>query len=187
LVILSGPSGVGKDTVIDAWRARNPRVQRVVAFTTRPPRDGEAEGVDYHFTTMPEFERMVGRGEFLEHKLVHGNYYATPIAGMEKLLDEGKVAVLKIDVQGALAAMSLRPDAMTVMLVPPSWEELERRIRRRGTEDEEDIQRRLQNAREEVARSDRYQHHIVNDGGERTGDILESFVADKEHNESWLT
>lgn len=176
LVILSGPSGVGKDTVIDAWHARNPLVRRVVAYTTRLPREGELEGLDYHFVSVREFESMVRDGAFLEHKQVHGNYYATPIQGMEKLLDEGKIAILKIDVQGALVAMPLRPDAITVMLVPPSWEELERRIRKRGTEDEEDIQRRLANAQAELALADRYQHQIVNDGVERTVDILESLV-----------
>ena len=176
LVILSGPSGVGKDTVIDAWRARNPHVQRVVAYTTRMPREGELEGRDYHFVSVPEFEFMAKQGAFLEHKLVHGNYYATPIHGMESLLDEGNIAILKIDVQGALTAMSLRPDALTVMLAPPSWEELERRIRKRGTEDEADIQERLMNAREELALADRYQHQIVNDGVERTVDILEGLV-----------
>lgn len=176
LVILSGPSGVGKDTVIEAWRNRNHRIQRVVAYTTRAPREGEVDGDDYHFVSVPEFEFMAKHGAFLEHKLVHGNYYATPIKGMDDILDAGNIAILKIDVQGALAAMPLRPDAITVMLVPPSWEELERRIRKRGTEDEEDIQRRLANAQAELAVADRYQHQIVNDGVDRTVDQLESLV-----------
>jgi guanylate kinase len=175
-VILSGPSGVGKDTVIDAWQARNPNVRRVVAYTTRMPREGELEGSDYHFVSESEFKFMAADGAFLEHKLVHGNYYATPIHGMEKLLDEGKIAILKIDVQGALTAMALRPDAISIMLVPPTWEELERRIRKRGTEDEEDIQRRLANAQAELALADQYQQQIVNDGVDRTVDILESLV-----------
>jgi guanylate kinase len=162
LVILSGPSGVGKDTVIDAWSEMDPRVERVVAYTTRPPREGEVEGIDYHFVSVPHFEQLAEEGAFLEWKRVHGNFYATPLKEMERMLEEGKIAVLKIDVQGALAAMALRPDALTVFLLPPSWDELERRIRGRATEAPEAIEGRLVNARNEMALADRYQHRIVN-------------------------
>lgn len=162
LVILSGPSGVGKDTVLAAWSAINPRVVRVVAYTTRPQRFGEVNGEDYHFVTTETFTEMAENGDFLEHKVVHGNLYATPRADMEKLLAEGKIAVLKIDVQGALSAMALRPDALTIFLLPPSFEELEARIRRRAADDEDTIRERLANARGELALADRYQHRVVN-------------------------
>ena len=162
IVILSGPSGAGKDTVIDAWRLADPRVTRVVAYTTRDPRPGEVDGVDYHFVSVKVFQDMAKDGAFLEWKEVHGNYYATPLRDMEALLAEGKVAVLKIDVQGASAVMSLRPDAISVFLMPPDMDELERRIRGRGTESEEAIAKRLSNARAEMSRSDLYQHRIVN-------------------------
>ena len=163
LLILSGPSGVGKDTVIDAWRARDLRVTRVVAYTTRLPREGEVEGVDYHFVSVDRFLEHASAGDFLEAKEVHGNHYATPLKDMEALLAAGKVAVLKIDVQGALTAMALRPDAISVFLLPPDGEELARRLRDRGTDDAATVARRLENARGEIALSEGYAHRIVND------------------------
>ena len=167
LVILSGPSGVGKDTVIDRWRAVNPYVKRVVAYTTRSPRQGETNGTDYHYVSVARFLQLVEEGAFLEHKEVHGNYYATPLHDMEGMLEAGQIAILKIDVQGALAVMKLRSDATTIFLLPPSTEELERRIRSRGTDDHSVIEKRLKNAREEIALADRYQRRIVNDDIER--------------------
>src|SRR5688572_23071597 len=162
LVILSGPSGVGKDTLIEAWRARNPRVQRVVAYTTRAPRGGEVDGGDYHFVTIPAFLLMADSNKFLEWKIVHGNYYATPLADMEAMLADGKIAILKIDVHGAVSAMDRRPDAISVFIQPPSWEELEGRIRGRALDSPEVIAKRLANAKEEISFSDRYQHQVVN-------------------------
>ncbi len=162
LVILSGPSGVGKDTVIDQWSSADSRVQRVVAYTTRAPRTGETHGIDYKFVDVPTFHSHVEAGDFLEWKEVHGNFYATPLREMTQMLEAGKIAILKIDVQGALTAMDLRPDALTVILLPPSADELERRIRSRGTDSAEAIERRLQNAREEISFSPRYQHQIEN-------------------------
>ena len=162
LVILSGPSGVGKDTVLDEWTAQDPRVRRVVAYTTRSRREGERDGVDYHFVSPGRFREMIGEGAFLEHKEVFGNLYGTPIRDMEKMLESGLVAVLKIDVQGALTAMKRRPDALTVFLMPPSQEELERRLRDRDSDPPEVIQRRLRTARDEMALSNRYRHVLVN-------------------------
>jgi guanylate kinase len=167
LVILSGPSGVGKDTVLEAWKASNPRVQRVVAYTTRQPRNGEVNGVDYHFVTRQRFDELVEEGAFLEHKLVHGNCYATPLSDMEALLIAGQIAVLKIDVQGAMEAMKLRPEALSIFLLPPTVEDLEKRIRGRGTDSEEVIERRLEDARYELALADKYTAHVVNDDIER--------------------
>ena len=162
LVILSGPSGVGKDTVIDAWRSADPRVERVVAYTTRAPRVGEQDGVDYHFVTLERFESLAEGGHFLEHKMVHGNGYATPLTDLEQMLAAGKIAILKIDVQGALAVMQLRPDAESAFLLPPDAEELERRIRGRGTDSEDAIAKRLSNARDEMEAARHYQHRLVN-------------------------
>lgn len=163
LIILSGPSGVGKDTVIDTWKQTNPDVERVVAYCTRDPRLGEVAGVDYNFVTVDEFLELADQGAFLEYKKVHENYYATPLLDMERLLDDGKIAILKIDVQGAVDVMQLRPDAITVFLLPPSSEELEKRIHGRGSDSAEAIAKRLENAREEIALSRHYQHKIVND------------------------
>jgi guanylate kinase len=162
LVIFSGPSGVGKDTILDAWSALDPRVQRVVAHTTRPMRTGERDGVDYNFVSVEKFRELAEAGAFLEHKEVFGNLYATPLHDMEAMLGAGKVAVLKIDVQGALTAMKLRPDAITVFVMPPSLEELERRIRARATDSPEVIERRLRTARDEIALASEYQHVLVN-------------------------
>ena len=163
LVILSGPSGVGKDTVLAQWHKVNPQVARVVACTTRQPRAGEVDGEDYHFLSVQEFLFKIEAGDFLEHKEVHGNYYGTPQSAMQGLLDVGKVAVLKIDVQGALTVMNRRPDAISIFLQPPNEAELERRIRERGLDSEEVIRVRLQNALEEMSFADRYDYRIVND------------------------
>lgn len=176
LVILSGPSGVGKDTVIDAWKVVNPLVERVVAATTRKPREGEHDGDHYHFVTEEEFSQMVERNEFLEHEHVHGNWYGTPRRSVEHISNQGKIAVLKIDVQGALRVMHSHPVLTSVFLMPPSWEVLEERIRQRGTESEEAIEVRLRNAREEIELSKSYSHHVVNDDLTTTIETLESII-----------
>jgi guanylate kinase len=162
LVILSGPSGVGKDTVLPQWAMLNPLVERVVATTTRPPRAGEVDGVDYDFVSENEFQGRVTLGEFLEHKLVHGHYYGTPVKSVQRLLDAGKIAVLKIDVQGAAEVMAKRPDAVGVFLLPPNMKVLEQRIRQRATDDEATILVRLANAAEEIELADRYTYQVVN-------------------------
>ena len=177
LVILSGPSGVGKDTVLDAWRLRNPRVQRVVAATTRTPRSGEVDGVDYHFLTREAFLNKANCNEMLEFKEVFGNLYGTPVEGMERLLTEGKVAILKIDVQGGLDVIEKRPDAVTIFLLPPSQAELEERLRARCTDDPADIERRLQHAKAEIAIGmNHYKHQVVNADVDRAVDELEAIV-----------
>lgn len=177
LVILSGPSGVGKDTVLHAWREANPRVVRVIAYTTRCPRTGEVDGVDYHFVSKSAFERLVTQGAFLEYKKVYENYYATPLEDMEALLAAGKIAVLKIDVQGAKDVMRLRPDAITIFLLPPSIEELEERIRSRASDTNEEIQTRLASAKAELSESHLYQHSVVNDEINRAVSELERIVS----------
>lgn len=168
---------MGKDTVINTWRAKNSRVERVVAYTTRAPREGEVAGVDYHFVPVDSFHQLAAEGAFLEHKEVHGNFYATPLLDMERMLADGKIAILKIDVQGALTAMSLRPDAISVFLLPPSWDELERRIRDRGTDDAATIEKRLRNATEELELASRYQHQVTNDDLDKVVAKLEAIVA----------
>lgn len=163
LLILSGPSGVGKDTLIDAWKAVDPTVTRVVACTTRDPRPGETHGDDYHFLTPEEFQTRIAQNRFLEYKEVHGRYYGTPLDQVENLLDQGQTAILKIDVQGALEVMEKRPDAVSVFILPPSMGELERRLRARQSETPEQIERRLQTAIAELQEAPRYQHQIKND------------------------
>lgn len=174
IVIVSGPSGVGKDTVIDAWSSADPRVERVVAVTTRPPREGEVDGSDYHFVDRAVFNQMVEDGAFLEHKVVHGEMYATPMSGVQSVLDRGNFAVLKIDVQGAAAVMDKVPEVVSFFILPPSIEELERRLRSRGSESEEKVAERLQNAIREIESSEIYHYRFVNDSVERcVGEIQE--------------
>lgn len=177
LVILSGPSGVGKDTVLDAWRAGNARVQRVVAATSRSPRPNEVDGIDYHFLSREGFLAKVARNELLEYKEVFGNFYGTPLDGLQKLLKDGKIAILKIDVYGALEVIPKRPDALTIFLLPPSEEELEARLRSRSTDSEEDVELRLKTAHEEIAIGmSQYSHHVVNDEIGRAVAELEEIV-----------
>jgi guanylate kinase len=176
LVIVSGPSGVGKDTVIDAWSAADPRVKRVVACTTRAARPGEVDGADYHFVSVCDFRRMAEDGAFLEWKQVHSNFYATPLAQVRQLLEDGRVAVLKIDVQGALTVMEKRPDAVAVFILAPSDEELERRIRGRGTEEEPVILARLAAAKDEIAHAPHYHYQVVNDDLDAVVRFLQGLV-----------
>ncbi|MFN3683247.1 MAG: guanylate kinase [Fimbriimonadaceae bacterium] len=176
LVIVSGPSGVGKDTVIRRWLETDPRTERVVTCTTRPPRPSEVPGVSYRFLSRDEFLAMAERGELLEHKIVHGNLYGTPAEGVEEILRRGKIAVLSIDVQGAAEVRAKRPDALAVFLLPPSREELERRLRNRGEDSEEQIRLRLRNAEAELAAAASYPVRVVNDDVDRCAAELRSLV-----------
>ncbi|BBO23495.1 MAG: guanylate kinase [Fimbriimonadaceae bacterium] len=177
LLVLSGPSGVGKDTLLDAWIASNPRVRRVITYTTRPPRPNEENGVDYHFVTEERFHQLADAGHFFEHKSVHGNWYASPKTDALEFVAQGYIAVLKIDVQGALDVAQDFPEAVLVFILPPSGEELERRIRNRGVGDEDEVLRRLANAHGEISKADRYHFRIVNDEIDRAVSELESAVA----------
>jgi len=177
IVIVSGPSGVGKDTVINAWKLRNPLVERVVTYTTRKPRSLEKDGVDYHFVNEVAFLKMAKAGAFLEHKEVHGNRYGTPIDGLTAITAAGKIAVLKIDVQGALTAMPKLKGEVSIFLAPPSMEELERRLTSRNTETKEQILVRIENARKEMSAAIHYSATVTNDVVERAVDEIESIVA----------
>jgi len=163
LFVLSGPSGVGKDRLLKEFLQFAPNIRRCVTTTTRPPRDGERNGVDYWFVDVSEFRRMVEAGEFLEYAKVHANLYGVQRKHVEELLDKGRDVILRIDVQGAATVKRWRPDAVMVFLVPPSMEELERRLRERGTESEEDITKRLLDARSEFQRANEFEYLIVHD------------------------
>jgi len=176
LLIISGPSGVGKDTVINRWIESNPRVERVISATTRLPREGEVAGVDYHFLSVPDFEAMVGRHELLEHKFVFGKWYGTPLKQLEAGLAAGKLMILKIDVQGAIEVMPLRPDATSIFILPPSHEELERRLRDRSTDSAAQIEERLAKAAKEIELAGHYQYQVVNADVEATVREFERIV-----------
>ena len=176
IVILSGPSGVGKDTLIEAWKAKNANVERVVTYTTRPKREGEVDGIDYHFVSTRDFLEMALAGEFLEHKEVHGNHYGTPVRSLADIVSRDKTAILKIDVQGALVAMQKLTGEMSIFVAPPSMEELENRLSRRGTESKSQIRLRIKNAKREMAAAIHYSHTVTNDSVERAVAEIEALV-----------
>ena len=165
LVIVAGPSGVGKTTVVERV-LRDPPVPlvRSISATTRPPRAGERDGVDYHFLGPEEFQRRREAGEFLECCEVFGQgyWYGTLRQEVTSGLAAGKWVLLEIDVQGTLAVLEQYPDAVTIFVRPPSLEELERRLRSRGSETEQAIARRLEVARQELAYRDRFRHDVIN-------------------------
>jgi guanylate kinase len=172
LTVLSGPSGVGKGSVIAVVRRRHPHVWLSVSVTTRPPRPGEVDGVQYHFVGQPEFDAMVAAGELLEHATYAGHSYGTPRRPVEQRLAAGVPALLEIELQGARLVRAAMPEAQLVFLAPPSFEELARRLRGRGTEDPERVRRRLDLARIELAAEDEFDVVVVNDDLEAAADRL---------------
>jgi guanylate kinase len=159
---VSGPSGSGKGTVLAQIKKR-PDVFYSVSATTRGMRPGEIDGVDYHFISREQFVEMIERGEFLEHAEYVHNFYGTPIQPIRDNLAAGRDVIVEIEVQGFLQVKEKLPEAETVFIMPPSVEELERRLRGRGTETEGKIQGRLKTALEEMKYADRYDHIVVND------------------------
>lgn len=165
LFVFSGPSGVGKGTLkAKLFEEFADRIAYSVSATTRGPREGEVDGKDYFFISKQEFERRVKNNEFLEHAEFAGNCYGTPRAYVEKLLDSGMNVVLEIDVQGALQVMKSMPECVSVFILPPSFEELEHRLRGRGTETEEKVRERLETAKRELPYAPQYDYQIVNGG-----------------------
>lgn len=174
LIVCSGPSGVGKGTVLAKVLKENPNMQYSVSVTTREPRPDEVEGINYFFKTKTEFLHMIDNDEVLEYAEVFDNFYATPKSYVEEKLREGRDVVLEIDVQGALQVKEKMPEAVLIFLAPPSFEELERRLRGRATEDVETVHRRLQDAHGEIAQQDKYDYVIVNDAVQ---DTVKKFLA----------
>ena len=172
LVVLSAPSGAGKGAVRAAVQRRRPELRYGVSVTTRPARPGEQHGVHYEFVDEATFERRVRAGEFLEWATVYGHRYGTPRQPLEDWLREGYDVIVEKDVQGARTLMELLPDAVYVFILPPSLEELRRRMIGRGTESPEARRQRLRSAREELHAVDRYDYCIVNDDVERAADLL---------------
>ncbi len=163
LIVLSGPSGVGKSTVISELLGQRQDIYFSVSFTTRQPRVGEADGVNYNFVDRAEFERMIAAGELLEHAEYVGNYYGTSLKVIQEKLDAGIDVLLDIEVQGAAKVRAKCPEAVLIFIIPPSFEELSRRLRGRNTDSEETIAGRLQKAREEYQQIPNYDYLVVND------------------------
>ena len=172
LTVLSGPSGVGKDSVIEMIRARAPWVWLSVSLTTRRIRDMEIDGVHYHFVDRPEFLRLAEAGQLLEWAEFAGNLYGTPRGPVEERLALGNAMLLKIDLQGARQVRLAMPEARLVFLAPPSWDELKRRLIGRGTDDAETIRHRLEHAQEELAAEPEFDVTIVNHTVEQAADDL---------------
>lgn len=175
VAVVSGPSGVGKTTVIDGL-LRRPGYSRSVTATTRSPRPGEKEGVHYLFLARERFEEDLAKGRFLEHATVHGNLYGTPRDGVESVLARGEVCLLNIDVQGAASLRASGLPVVTVFLLPPSMEELEARLTGRGTEGLLETERRIEVARREMSQADRFDARVVNREVERTVAEVAAFV-----------
>jgi len=181
LLVVAGPSGVGKGTMIAGLRERHPRVEWSISCTTREPREGEVDGRDYHFVGHEEFARMRREGELLEWAVVHGtHFYGTPRGPVVDALEHGRDIVLEIDFQGARSVRHALPEAVLVFVAPPSAQALTDRLAGRNTEDADAVARRLRSARVEFAHIGMFQFLIVNDVLEDAVDALEAiYVAEK--------
>lgn len=177
--VITGPSGVGKGTLISRLRERIPELELSTSATTRGPRPGEAHGVDYHFLEPAEFERRVAAGEFLEHAAYSGNQYGTLRSEVERRLAAGHPVVLEIEVQGARQIRDTMPEAVQVFIAPPELSSLRERLEGRGTDSPEAIAARLEVAEGELAARDEFHHRVINDDLERAAEELEHIVRGK--------
>ncbi len=179
LFIIAGCSGVGKGTLLNLFLERNPKIKLSISATTRKPRKGEQEGVNYFYITKEEFINSIKNDEFLEWTEFSGNYYGTKKSFVEKTLNKGTDLILEIEVNGAKNVKAQKPDAVTIFIMPPSVEILEQRLRGRHTEDEETIQKRLNEAQREISEGQKFDYKIVNDNLEDALSNLQA-VFDKE-------
>jgi len=176
LVVVSGPAGVGKGTVVRKMMEYDNSVVLSVSATSRPPRANETEGVSYFFRTREQFEEMIRNNELLEWVEYCGNYYGTPRKWVCSQVEKGKVVILEIEVDGACNVKRLFPDCILCFILPPDFEELENRLRGRGTESDESVMARLARAREELKLIDRYDYLIVNDDADKAADAFFSII-----------
>lgn len=174
--IISGPSGVGKSTVLKALLERRRDLFFSVSATTRPARPGEIDGIHYRFLDVDTFREWIARDEFLEYAEFVGNFYGTPREYVYKAMNQGRDVILDIEIQGALQVSQKMPDAVRIFIAPPSWEELERRLKDRGTDSEEKIQKRLLRAKVEVQTAHTYDYFVINDTVENAVGELEAIM-----------
>ena len=176
LFVVAAPSGGGKTSLTRALLEREPRIRLSVSYTTRPPRPGESDGVDYRFVTQERFQALKDAGEFLEHAYVHGNWYATSATWLRQQIDAGQDVLLEIDWQGAVQVRRLIPESVHIFILPPSLASLEERLVRRGQDDEDTIARRLSAAREEMRHCDQFDYVIINQDFASAVDDLSAIV-----------
>lgn len=174
--VVSGPSGSGKDTVLKGLFAKNPDIVFSISSITRAMRPGEKEGEKYNFISREHFEEMIKNDLLLEHNVFVGNYYGTPRIPVEKAVSEGRDIIIEVDVNGAAQIRKKLPEAVTVFIMPPSFEELKRRLVGRGTESEELIEKRLRSALDEIRRAEEYDYIIVNDDAAAASQSLMSVI-----------
>lgn len=180
LIVLSGPSGVGKGTICRALLAKYPDLAYSISATTRRPRTGEVHGKDYFFYTPEEFRELIKANALLEWARVYENYYGTPAAYVAEILQEGKDCILEIDIQGAMQVKAKRPDGVFIFIAPPSKDELIRRIEGRGTENTEEIARRMGQVDEELSHLPEYHYMVVNDSiDEAVGKVRSIIIAER--------
>jgi len=178
LFIVAAPSGAGKSTLVNALLAREPGITLSISHTTRAPRPGDINGVQYQFVDRATFEAMVAHGDFLEHADVFGNYYGTSRRAVEPILETGRDVLLEIDWQGAEQVRRTMPECVSIFILPPSRAELERRLRARATDSEATIEKRLTASREEIAHADAFDCIVVNDHFEDAVAALQAIVRD---------
>jgi guanylate kinase len=174
--VITGPSGVGKGTLIKKLLERVPSVALSVSATTRSPREGEEDGRHYHFLTEEQFQERIAAKDFLEYASYSGNHYGTLNSELDRCLEKGRSVVLEIEVQGAQQVRAARPDSVQIFIAPPDESVLRQRLRGRGTDSADAIDRRLKTAEQELAAQDDFDHRIVNDDLDKAADELESIV-----------
>lgn len=184
LYIVAAPSGAGKSTLVNALLKREAGIRLSVSYTSRDPRPGEKDGVHYHFVSSETFMAMVAAGDFFEYAIVHGDLKGTARSAVEQQLEQGQDVLLEIDYQGARLVRHLMPDAISIFILPPSREELERRLRSRAQDSEEVIQRRLNGSRGEISHAHEFDYLLVNENFDTALDDLTTIVQAARHMDS---
>ena len=187
LLVISGPSGTGKGTLIKMLMDADPTLVFSVSATTRAPRPGEINGVHYHFVSNEEYDQLVADGAFVEYATVHGNRYGTLRSEVYKRLEKGENVVLDIDVQGALNVIAHEKEKVSIMLLPPSMKELRRRLTERGTETPEQVETRLGNAVWEISQKDKYQYKVINDDMDACLRTLQAIIEAEKHSSTYYS
>lgn len=176
LIVVSGPSGAGKGTILAQAFEKYPNLRYSVSVTTRAPREKEVDGVDYYFKNIDEYMKMLHDNEFLEHQCVYGNYYGTPRKKVEEMLESGYDVVLEIDVKGALEIKSRFPEAVMIFITPDNKKTIEERLKKRSTEKEEELMVRIGSALEELKQAEKYDYIVVNDDAQRSAEDIGAII-----------